>query len=142
MATGWMPECTADTVRQSAMIRVTKTDEPSRTTVTVDGELSIESVCVVETCCQQAESAGKPVQVFLRDVTTVDPAGRMLLGRLSARGVRLAAAGLYTSYVVQTLTSLRNEHRAGDLAILQRPHGSPHRAYERSRRARRGSFVQ
>ena len=104
------------------MIRVIKTDEASRTTVTVDGEISMESVCVVEACCQQAESEGKRVLVFLRDVTTVDQAGRMLLGRLSARGVRLTAAGLYTSYVVQTLTSYRNKDRRADTPdILRRP---------------------
>jgi hypothetical protein len=107
------------------MIRVIRTDEPSRTAVTVDGELSIESVCVVETCCQQAEAAGKPVRVFLRDVTTVDQAGRALLGRLSARGVRLAATGLYTSYMLETLASGDEATRTsatrdgGRLAVLQ-----------------------
>ena len=87
------------------MIRVTKTEERSRTVVTIDGQLSGECVTVVETCCCQAESKQKPVYVFLRDVTTVDPAGTMLLRRLAAKGIRLLARGVYTSYLVQTLAS-------------------------------------
>ena len=87
------------------MIRVTKTEKRSRTVVTIDGQLSGESVTVVETCCRQAESREKPVYVFLRDVTTVDQAGTMLLRRLAAKGIRLLARGLYTSYLVQTLAS-------------------------------------
>ena len=88
------------------MIRVTRTEERSRTRITVDGELSADSIGVVETCCSQAEWDGKPVQVFLRDVTRIDQAGRTLLSRLAARGVRLAAKGVYTSYIVQELTGV------------------------------------
>lgn len=73
--------------------------------VTIDGQLSGDSIAVVETCCNQAKSNGKPVQLFLRDVTTVDQAGQMLLSRLVAKGVRLIARGVYTSYLVQSLTS-------------------------------------
>ena len=87
------------------MIRVMKTEESSRTVVTIDGQLSGECVTVVEICCSQAESDRKPVYVFLRDVTTVDHAGTMLLRRLAAKGIRLLARGVYTSYLVQTLTS-------------------------------------
>jgi hypothetical protein len=87
------------------MIRVTKTEERSRTVVTIDGQLSCECVTVVETCCSQAESKRKPVYVFLRDVTTVDQAGTVLLRRLAAKGIRLLARGIYTSYLVQTLAS-------------------------------------
>ena len=89
----------------SLMIRVTKTEERLRTVVTIDGQLSGECVTIVETCCSQAESNQKPVYVFLRDVTTVDQAGTMLLRRLAAKGIRLLARGVYTSYLVQTLAS-------------------------------------
>ena len=54
------------------MIRVTKTKEPSKTVVTIDAQLSGESVGLVETCCKEAESDGKPVHLFLRDVTAID----------------------------------------------------------------------
>jgi len=86
------------------MIRVTKTEERSRTLVTIDGQLSADSVSVVETFCSQAELDGKPLQVFLRDVPAVDESGRMLLTRLAAKGIRLVASGVYTSYLVQALT--------------------------------------
>jgi ABC-type transporter Mla MlaB component len=85
------------------MLRVSKAEEPSSTVVTVDGQLSGDSIAVVETCCDQAISTGKAVHLFLRDVSTVDQAGRALLCRLAARGVRLLATGIYTSYLVRTL---------------------------------------
>ena len=87
------------------MIRVTKTEEESLTIVTIDGELSGGSIAIVESACSQAKSIGKPVHLFLRDVTTVDQEGQMLLSRLAANGVLLAARGVYTSYLVQLLTS-------------------------------------
>ena len=85
------------------MIRVTKTDEQSQTVVTVDGQLTGDSLVLVETCCNQAQSKGKPVRLFLRDVSTVDHAGQTLLGRLAAKGVVLAAKGVYTSYLIQSM---------------------------------------
>ncbi len=87
------------------MIRVTKTEERSGTTITIDGQLSIDSVGLVEICCDQAAANGKPVRLFLRDVTSVDRAGQTLLSCLAARGVRLSASGVYTSYLVQSLAS-------------------------------------
>jgi len=86
------------------MIHISRTEEPSGTLLTVDGQLSGDSIDVVETCCTQARSAGKAVQVFLRDVTGVDQAGRMLLSRLVAKGIRLIASGVYTSYLVEELS--------------------------------------
>ena len=87
------------------MIRVTKTEEQSRTIITIDGQLSGDSVAVVDACCKLAKPNGKPVELFLRDVTTVDQTGQILLSRLAAKGVRLVARGVYTSYLVQSLTS-------------------------------------
>jgi ABC-type transporter Mla MlaB component len=87
------------------MIRITATEGASQITITIDGDLSGEHVAAVETCCREAESNGKPVQVFLRDVTAVDQGGQMLLRRLARAGVGLVANGVYTSYLVQALTS-------------------------------------
>jgi len=87
------------------MIRVTKTEEQSHTTITVDGQLSADSIAVVETCCNQAKSNGRLVRLFLRDITTVDRAGQRLLSQLAAKGVHLAGRGVYTSYLIQSLTS-------------------------------------
>jgi hypothetical protein len=87
------------------MIRVIRTEERSRTIITIDGQLSGDFVGVVETCCTQAESDGKRVHLFLRDVTSVDQRGRMLLSCLAKRGFRLVGSGLYTSYLVHALSS-------------------------------------
>ena len=93
----------------NCMIRVMKTEERSRTVVTIDGQLSADCITVVETCCSQAASNGKPVHLHLRDVTGVDEAGKILLRRLLAKNVRLVASGLYTSYLVQSLCAYRRE---------------------------------
>src|SRR5437762_2814420 len=87
------------------MIRVTKAEETSHIIVTIDGQLAGESIAVVEDCCNEARSEGKPVELFLRDVTTMDQGGRMLLSRLADTGVRLAASGVYTSYLVECLNA-------------------------------------
>jgi len=87
------------------MIRVTKTEERLRTVVTIDGQLTADSVAVVENCCSHPEASQKPICLFLRDVTTVDQSGTILLRRLAARGIRLRANGIFTSYLVRNLES-------------------------------------
>lgn len=94
------------------MFRITRAEGRSKTVLTVDGQLSDESITAVETCCNQAKSSGKPVQLYLRDVTSVDQAGQNLLSRLAAGGVSVAAAGVYTSYLVETLTGARHRGKA------------------------------
>lgn len=75
------------------------------TIVSVDGQLVRESVAVVEECCIREISAGRPVRLLLRNLTSIDQAGRALLGRLSDKGVRLLAEGVYTTYLVEMLQS-------------------------------------
>ena len=87
------------------MIHVTRTEERSATMITVDGELSGDSIDVLEMFCKQAGSAGKAVQVFLRNVSVVDQNGRMFLARLATKGVRLSASGVYVAHLVQELNS-------------------------------------
>jgi hypothetical protein len=84
------------------MFRVSNAEGQSHTIVTIDGQLSGDTIEVIETCCDQAMSKGKPVRLFLRDVSTVDEAGRALLRRLADKGVHLLASGIYTSYLVGT----------------------------------------
>ena len=98
------------------MIRVTKTEEPSRTVVTIDGQLSGESVGLVERCCIEAGSDGKPVHLFLRDVTAIDDGGRLLLRHLAGNGVRVAGRGVYTAYVVDEVTTT-NSRRISPMDI-------------------------
>lgn len=87
------------------MIRVTQSRERGRTTFTIDGQLSGDYIQVVELSCNQALSQRRPITVFLHDVLTIDESGRALLTRLASRGVRLLAAGVYTSYFVQDLVA-------------------------------------
>ena len=93
------------------MFRITKAEEPSRTTLTIDGQLLADSIAAVETCCNQAGSNGRPVQLYLRDVTSVDQAGQKLLSQLAASGIQLLASGVYTSYLVQALTGAEKAPR-------------------------------
>lgn len=86
------------------MFRVTRAEDPSRTVITIDGDLSGDSIEFVESCCMKEISAGKLVTLLLRDLTTIDLEGRALLARLARRGVRLLASGVYNSYIVQALT--------------------------------------
>ena len=95
-----------------AMIRVTKTEEASKTLVTIDGQLSGEAVGLVQACCKEAESDGKPVHLFLRDVTAIDDGGRLLLQRLAGNGVRVSGRGVYTSYLIEELTTAANGCRS------------------------------
>jgi len=87
------------------MIRIMTADEPSGTTIMVDGKLSGDGVEPLETCCIQAISTGKPVRLYLRDVSTIDERGRMLLDQLARKGVGLAASGIYSSYLVGEIQS-------------------------------------
>jgi ABC-type transporter Mla MlaB component len=72
-----------------------------RTRFAIDGEISRECVEVIETSCDQAMASGKSVDLFLRDVMSVDESGRTLLCRLAAKGVHLLANGVYASYLVE-----------------------------------------
>lgn len=87
------------------MIRVTKLEKRSRTIVTIDGQLSNDSIAIVETCCSEALSNGKPVDLYLRNISVVEPAGRSLLMRLADEGVHLVAEGVYLSFLIEELAS-------------------------------------
>jgi hypothetical protein len=100
------------------VFRVSKEEEQSRTVITVDGQLSGDHIGVVETCCCQAMSNSKPVHLILRDVSTVDHAGRALLRRLAVKGICVFGSGVYTSYLVQ---SLRTDPRADSAGERRKP---------------------
>jgi len=93
------------------MIRILTSTEPDGITVTVDGRLVGENVEAVESCVTDAIGEGKPVHLFLRDVSSIDRRGHALLGRMAATGVRLRAAGVYCSWIVSQLSGLHAEGR-------------------------------
>jgi hypothetical protein len=103
-ANEWMAACTAGKREIFRMIRVTKSEEGERTIISIEGQLSADYIEVVEICCNQAASTGKPINVLLHDVLIIDESGR-LLDRLAAKGIRLRASGIYTSHIVRALMS-------------------------------------
>lgn len=85
------------------MIRVTTSeDEKAGPLIIIDGQLSGDSVAVVEACFKDVPAGSQPGTLFLRDVTVVDQAGKALLLRLWREGVNLRASGVYTSYLVES----------------------------------------
>jgi hypothetical protein len=96
-----MQKASLEVIRK--MIRIMTADEPTLTMITVEGQLAGDSIQVVETSCDQARSNGKPIWLFLRDVSIIGEDGQALLRRLAAKGVRLKASGIYTSYIVQSI---------------------------------------
>ena len=86
------------------MIRIMTIAKPHRTTVTVDGAVAGEYVEAIDTCVKQAIAKGRPVRLFLRDVSSIDESGRGLLARLAADGVHLGANGVYFSYMVAAIS--------------------------------------
>ena len=84
------------------MFRVEKEFDEQRTRLTISGEISSECAELVESCCQQAISDGKAVDLVL-EVTNIDESGRTLLRSLAAKGVCLVAKGVYYSYVIDTI---------------------------------------
>ena len=87
------------------MIRIMTATEPKAFTITVDGRLAGEYVEVLDTSVNQAIVHGRPVHLFLRDVSSIDESGRALLGRLAMKGVQLSAAGVYNSYIVAKISA-------------------------------------
>jgi len=82
------------------MIRILTTNDSRGITITIDGALAGDDVKAVERCCDESIRDKESVRLFLREVSQIDEAGRMLLSRLVARGVELSASGVYTSYIV------------------------------------------
>jgi hypothetical protein len=94
------------------MIRIMTAAEPQAFTITVDGRLAGEYVEALDTCVNRAIGHGRPVHLFLRDVTSIDESGRALLVLLAAKGVQLSAAGVYNSYIVAKITASAAQAKA------------------------------
>ncbi len=95
------------------MFRVSSAEDSTRTVVTVEGQLIGGQIEVLEATCDQAMAKGKPVELFLRDVSEIDTPCRALLCRLAAKGVRLLASGVYTEYVVREAAYPRSRSTQG-----------------------------
>lgn len=95
------------------MIRVLTADGPTAITITVDGQLVKDCLEAVETSSRQAMGEGRPVRLYLRDVSHIDERGRSLLSRLAGQGVHLSAAGVYSSYIVGEIVEEHARRSAG-----------------------------
>jgi hypothetical protein len=87
------------------MIRILTAEGPASAIITVDGLLSGQGVEPVETCWIQALSKGRPVRLYLRDVSAIGERGRTMLRHLAAEGIDLTANGIYSSYIVDKIQS-------------------------------------
>ena len=96
-----------------------RTTDGARINVTIDGRLSVECVELIERCCDEAIAERKTIDLLLRDVPSVDEAGRALLSRLAAKGVHLLGNGVYTSYLVNSLKSIGRQSET-ERAVRQR----------------------
>lgn len=85
------------------MFRIQQTAGATETVITMEGRLAGDYVAAAESCCDQAFSSGKPVVVFLKDVSVVDSDGRAFLRCLLLKGARIRATGVYTRYLVEQL---------------------------------------
>jgi len=99
------------------MIRIMTSNHAGSITITVDGRLVGDYVDAVEMSVHQAMDQGRPVHLFLRDVSVIDENGRTLLSRLASKGIELSASGVYSSYVVaevrrEPATSIRRRRPA------------------------------
>ena len=102
------------------MIRILTAEEPNAITITVDGQLVNDCVDAVETCSYQAMGRGRPVHLFLRDVSHIDEHGRSLLSRLAGKGVQLSASGVYSSYIVAEVSRGQPLHSDGRSRVTGR----------------------
>ena len=86
------------------MIRITRSEEPWGTKLTVDGDFKGDGAArVLESSYRETKVNDALVIIFLRNVTEVDEGAQQLLSRLAAEGVSLAAHGTDAKYLVQQL---------------------------------------
>ena len=98
------------------MLRVTEQNEPGAWRLTLEGTLAGRWAAEAERVWAGAP-AGKPREVDLRGVTSVDRAGRDLLHRMHHDGASFVAEGVVMKALVEELRSERFD-RAGTIVRL------------------------
>ncbi|HXJ96225.1 MAG TPA: hypothetical protein VMT20_25585 [Terriglobia bacterium] len=95
------------------MLRVTKSDNPNRFDLKLEGKLAGRWVDVLEQCWKQAmdDSGGHPGGVDLTAVTYVDDRGMELLAQMHRDGASLHGATCLARGIVEDIQSL--QRRAG-----------------------------
>ncbi len=94
------------------MLKIALKDEGTRIRVTVDGELTGQQAEVLEANWQSAASLRKEKTFFvdLCGVTSIDAAGKRVLGHMIDDGAELSAYGPKTAHIIETLRSVRNRN--------------------------------
>jgi hypothetical protein len=87
------------------MIRITTSDEPTLTAMTVDGRLSADCIHAVEICRNRAMSRGTRTRLFLHDVSVIDNDDHTLLRHLAAKGVGLSRFRHVSRHLPRHLTT-------------------------------------
>lgn len=107
------------------MLRVTIKKEASTEVWELEGKLAGEWVRELKRNWDESSAriAGKPVRVYLKAVSYVDPAGKQVLSEMHAMGAELEGAGCMTRALVEEITGRKQPHGApgtkqGTLAII------------------------
>ena len=97
------------------MLRITKCNDGGVTRFVVEGKLAGQCVCELEKCWLNVltNESSRNVVVDLTSVTFVDAAGRELLTRLLAEGVRFEAMLLMPKSIIQELEEQQRKLGAG-----------------------------
>jgi hypothetical protein len=91
------------------MLKVTIRQADSTETWEVEGKLSGAWVKELERCWKErATPVGSSLQVHLKAVSYIDPAGKQLLTEMHGRGVEIRGCGCMTKAVVEEITRTVN----------------------------------
>ena len=87
------------------MLKVTIKQVDSGETWELEGKLAGDWVRELERCWKdRPSSAGVSLQVHLKAVSYIDPAGKQLLTEMYGRGVEIRGCGCMTKAVVEEIT--------------------------------------
>src|ERR1051326_6892039 len=105
------------------MLKITIKDEDANLRITVEGELTDQLARVLEANWHNAAvlRRSKKVLVDLCGVTSIDSAGREVLGSMIADGAEFSVSGPKTAYIIDTLRSERKQkiaHREAEKLSL------------------------
>lgn len=98
-------------VEKGAMLKVTIKQEGSAETWELEGRLAGDWVKELERCWNERRSpASVPLQVHLKAVSYIDPAGKQLLTEMHGRGVEIKGCGCMTKALVEEITRGANSN--------------------------------
>lgn len=86
------------------MLKITIKEVDLAETWELEGKLSGDWVKELERCWRERPSSARtPLQVHLKAVSYIDPAGKQLLAEMHGRGVEIRGCGCMTKAVVEEI---------------------------------------